>query len=469
VGQEVLRQRIASLKSTLEDTTVRRTELVESVKQKGRQAEKFERDYDAKLQEVRRCDDLDVMARPRLVNQARALKTGQKDAEREMAVAKEMLAQCETDEKQLKKDIGLYEKASESAQPTEPAKKKLKPDPKPAPEPKPKPKPKSKPKKPNPRPSLSPTGQPATKKSKPTPKKKKTSEPKDKAKPEPKPEPTPGGGGGGKLDNKFAAKEFMLGDQAQAIHGMKALLAITDKQVSKWMNSTKAPLAAIKKEFRENGTQDDKANLKHILAGTKWSTPTDDGAMKKPADFLEHEISKTAGLEEHHIVALRLYTSSSYQSLNDSCRQKKRSTVNGSNPFAATLWYIRDGISKIRIAQVGTGQLDLYRGLRDVDIQNFLNSADGGTELGCMSFSSDKEVALGFAAGADTAAILLHVETDAHSRGACVKFLSCFGHEEEYMYPPLTFLKAKNQVPQLKEFHGKKIQIVQVEARGNWA
>ena len=69
-------------------------------------------------------------------------------------------------------------------------------------------------------------------------------------------------------------------------------------------------MTAIKREFTQNGTTEDRANLNKVLTGT-----TGDG---KTLDVLMvHASTTVAGLQRYHVLALRLYTTSSYRRLND--------------------------------------------------------------------------------------------------------------------------------------------------------
>ena len=66
----------------------------------------------------------------------------------------------------------------------------------------------------------------------------------------------------------------------------------------------------------------------------------------------------------------------------------------------------------------------------------------GGTEMAPMSTSADLKIALGYSKGASVA-LLFRMRLDANQflqKGVDIRCLSCFPHEEEYLYPPLTFV-----------------------------
>ena len=55
-------------------------------------------------------------------------------------------------------------------------------------------------------------------------------------------------------------------------------------------------------------------------------------------DFVEHQFSKLAKLSRVHVLALRLYTSSSYPRFNDGLRMGKKPHL-----FAMSVYYLNDG------------------------------------------------------------------------------------------------------------------------------
>ena len=84
--------------------------------------------------------------------------------------------------------------------------------------------------------------------------------------------------------------------------------------------------------------------------------------------------------------------------------------------------------------------VELYRGMRDVSVQEgFLEGGRGGTELAPMSTTSSLKVAMQYAASENS--VLLRLLTKNFMvRGPEVSFLSAFPMEQEFLYPPLTYL-----------------------------
>ena len=84
-------------------------------------------------------------------------------------------------------------------------------------------------------------------------------------------------------------------------------------------------MTAIKREFTQNGTTEDRANLNKVLTGTTGDGKTLDALMV-------HASTTVAGLQRYHVLALRLYTTSSYRRLNDPLRTTPPTRPNRSPP-----------------------------------------------------------------------------------------------------------------------------------------
>jgi len=111
-----------------------------------------------------------------------------------------------------------------------------------------------------------------------------------------------------------------------------------------------------------------------------------------------------------------------------------------------TVALIRDALGKLRAVEARTSKssgdaeqaLELYRGMKNVKAtKRFLEI--GGTELAPMSTTSSLSVAMRYSASTDS--VLLRILTDSFiSRGPDISFFSAFPEEQEYLFPPLTFL-----------------------------
>ena len=108
--------------------------------------------------------------------------------------------------------------------------------------------------------------------------------------------------------------------------------------------------------------------------------------------------------------------------------------------------------------------MDLYRGMRDVDIPDeFLDK--GGTELAPMSTTSSVSVALRYSASEHAVIYRLRTQSSIE-RGADLTFLSCFPGEREYLFPPLTYLQpVKPATKRSMVLAGKTFTVIEVEPR----
>ena len=215
-----------------------------------------------------------------------------------------------------------------------------------------------------------------------------------------------------------------------------------------------------------------------------------DGKGMRIGDFCEDEASKVAGLQQHHVAALRVYTTAAYGIIN--WRLRKPS---GRHPLPVTVFLIGEGIRRLRavgalheaeqrrsaaaerssaaessgagsppgparepsagsppgpMKQQSTGVAggkgrpqDLWRGMRDLRVNEAWLEA-GGTENAPMSTTEDFKVAVEYAMrnAQSEDRLLLKVRTNSFmDRGASLRYLSAFPLEAEILYPPLTYLK----------------------------
>ena len=220
-------------------------------------------------------------------------------------------------------------------------------------------------------------------------------------------------------------------------------------------------LEAIKEEWARHGTEEDQLCLRYVLhdpAGSNerlwphaghrrmdvhYSGVEDGRAGQTLAYFIAHPSAVKAELLPEHVVALRLYTTAAFRSLNDPLRGRGPFAEAASHPFPVTIAYLTDGIKKLRAvsadAEESAAQIDLWRGMRNVALLESFRD-DGGTEFAPMSTTRDLRVALSYSDRAEKR-LLFKLRTHGFiDRGADLAFLSAFPDEIEVLYPPLTFL-----------------------------
>lgn len=259
--------------------------------------------------------------------------------------------------------------------------------------------------------------------------------------------------------SKYLAK-IRLGKQEQTALGLEDLMGVDDDQKSKFLSIKEE---AIKQEFALNGKEEDKDNLKHVLAGTyrkDWGRSVAESVALE--ELLTSEQAKTAKLAYHHVLALRLYTTSSYRQINDPLREDPPPKL---HPFAATTYFIQEGIKKLRAVDAKSGGTEtkiFWRGMHGRSLPPSFKD-EGGAEFACMSTTADVQVAVKFAEveTSDMPMLFKYVTDNSLVRGADISFLSVYPEEKEVLYPPLTYL----QQISCKQctIRGKRVVVVEVK------
>ena len=246
--------------------------------------------------------------------------------------------------------------------------------------------------------------------------------------PEPGAVPQPGA-------SKFVAptNSMKMGKPVAAAHGLQVLMGVDSAHLAAILTGG---VEAIKREFQTRGRAEDKENLRKTLSAS-W------GDGRTLEQLAAHPNARTAKLQPEHVLALRMYSTSSYACVNDPLRKEPPERP---HPFAATTYWINEGI---RLLKAVAAQRDdahtartLWRGMKDLGLTlDFLQH--GGTEFACMSTTASLQVAVGFAAS--KCPLIFKFETkDFVSRGADISFLSVYPDEKETLFPPLTFVRTIN-------------------------
>ena len=203
-----------------------------------------------------------------------------------------------------------------------------------------------------------------------------------------------------------------MGKPEDAAHGLAHLMGVDPiRLLAPFVD---AQDKAIEQEFAEHGSPEDKQNLYHVLAGTKWRAWTSEASLD---ELMKHQSSIAATLDRSHVLALRLFTTSSYKKINDHLRKQTQP-----HPFAATTYYISEGIKKLRaLAPTTQSTVNYWRGVKDRELsQEFRDN--GGTELACLSATTSEEVALSFAiSDSDQLPLIFKLTTEVqYSRSYCM-------------------------------------------------
>jgi hypothetical protein len=267
-----------------------------------------------------------------------------------------------------------------------------------------------------------------------------------------------GGGGGGaaaaaavqldvaNLPDKYIAAEqqIRLGKAADAAHGLKSLLGVKDVEMATFLKEHEA---AIIREFQLHGSAEDQENLRCVLGGTRRVCATGNWATGVSIEALMlHASARQANLQRHHIIALRMYTTSSFSCINNPLRGNP---VQRPHPFAATTFFISEGIKLLRAVAAllpdAYTQRVYWRGMRNMGITGEF-MLQGGTDFACVSTTASQEVAVKQFAASALPLVFKIVTKNCMSRGADIAFLSVFPGEQEALYPPLTYLSCSGMV-----------------------
>jgi tetratricopeptide (TPR) repeat protein len=181
---------------------------------------------------------------------------------------------------------------------------------------------------------------------------------------------------------------------------------------------------------------------------------------------------KRAGMSAAEVVALRLYTGPMYMKYNAVLRCMAGATAGGTS-YSATIHLISSGLRKLsRVSEPpagmvlyrGNGGMALPSGFLEPDEQGFA----GGTELGIMSASPNRSVALGFSGLYDGKVLptLFEIEVTKTSFGADISWLSQFEEEQEYCYAPLTHLQLVGEA-RLEQHNGQQLSILRIRLTVN--
>ena len=241
-------------------------------------------------------------------------------------------------------------------------------------------------------------------------------------------------------DGKF---ELITGSLQEATRGLAPLLRVSESFLRTGFD---IGTSAILQEVTALSDPETSRLLDYILHEPASEAAYPNGIRdrgrngERLIDFCKHDNASTAGLEEYHVVALRLYTTSAFKFINGPLRKPK-----GPHPLARTTSFLADAIKKLRAVHANSTESTLlrtyWRGMRNLDVtDSFMTRNQGGTEVAPMSTSTNLSVAATY--GASKASLLFKVcATNSMCTGAELSWVSAFPTEEEVLFPPLTYLQ----------------------------
>jgi hypothetical protein len=274
---------------------------------------------------------------------------------------------------------------------------------------------------------------------------------------------------------RFESKDLIFGRPEQAALGVEHYMCVDDNKLRKRMLDG---VQAIRDEVRVNGSDDgvDEECLEYVLyqeAGSSGKTfgnspfPRDcdengvrdsrknaDGTGMRLADFVAHPNAKKCKLNEAHVAALRLYTTMAFRTINNGLRDQERFQAGLPHALPVTVAFIKEALGKLRAvagsSREANTEVALYRGMAGMRVnENFLQQGKGGTELAPMSTTSSLKIAMQYSASQN--ALLLRLRTSNFMvRGPDISFLSAFPAEQEFLFPPLTYLAPTGEMQTLR-------------------
>jgi hypothetical protein len=319
------------------------------------------------------------------------------------------------------------------------------------------------------------------------------------------------GAGAVQNESKFVAEKLRYGKPIESAERLHKLLGITDEKLATllaagesaisdeiilhaatatdeygwtdvdWLNYCKderanenKPPIKLKGEFAQAALE---GHWGHVI-GTRTSDRASEGFEcghqgMKLDDFVALPIAVSAGLKRSHVLALRLYSSSMFRSINkplhDGC------SVERPHPYPALVANLDDACRKLRSCTSEREKMDgktfLWRGVRNLDAAASEFKQRGSTEVAVFSTSRERQVAQEYTVRGATrtkASLLLlklKIETAEHL-GANVAPFSIFPHEIECIFPPCTYLEARGdseetiRLPSGEEATLKVIEVV---------
>ena len=282
---------------------------------------------------------------------------------------------------------------------------------------------------------------------------------------------------GGKFEGDV--RSLVFGRSEASVLPITHFMCVSEQQVNRASYADDTGLSAIEAEFEEHGTPEDKECFQYVRHGKTgdsdklWANGRLDEGRPVGLDimsFVEQPECKAADLTAGMVLALRLYTTACYKSLNNPLRgldtnfQPRELSKEQPHPFPVTVHLLTEGIKRLRAVEGGTSTKNdhavLWRGLRNLKLSDAFLS-EGGSEKAPMSTSRSLEVAVRYSASANS--VLLKLETsNFRERGADLTFLSAFPGEREVLYPPLTHL-APGRTQQVKTDGGVTYTVVEVK------
>ena len=186
--------------------------------------------------------------------------------------------------------------------------------------------------------------------------------------------------------------------------------------------------------------------------------------------LLKSGIAMDAKLRRAEVISLVLYTGPMFFAYNQALRHKKPIEKS----YSTTLFVLASAIAKLTKVQNIPSGMPLYRGLGgDVELPHYFHHPDsrgrrGLTEFGFLSTSQSRDIAIHYSGAGSGKPIptIFVIEVGSVNRGADISAFSQYSHEQEYLWPPGTFLEPIGQ-PRLEIELESVVTVFRVRAESN--
>ena len=302
-----------------------------------------------------------------------------------------------------------------------------------------------------------------------------------------------GGGDAGRWVGEVS--DLRSGRPEEAALGIEKLLGLDPPdKIHAMLSGDGGALGAIEREVTANGTDEDRECLQYVLHERAGSSPTlfpnaphprdcdgvtgrvrDDrvdpatGEGMRLCDFAALPDARLAGLSEAEVLALRLYSTAAYKTINVPLRDRARTAE---HPLPVTVYLLHGALRKLRAvraapskdapaAAAAMGGMVTYRGMRNMEVPaTFL--AEGGTEYAPMSTTTDLNVAVRYALSRRSVLFCIKAPSFMQT-GADLSFVSAFPAEAEYCYPPGCFLRPTGLDQEVELGEDSTVRVIEVE------
>ena len=160
-------------------------------------------------------------------------------------------------------------------------------------------------------------------------------------------------------DGRFEAQlnQLVFGKSIDSVMPIAHFMHVEERLVNRAADDDDDGVSAVEAEFAASGTADDRFCLEYVLrgatgdaSGRQWNNGVLDAA--RPAgltldDFARSEQAVAARLSRGHVLALRLYTTAAFASLNNPLRDPHLGPEKP-HPFPVTVHLLTEAIKRLR-------------------------------------------------------------------------------------------------------------------------